>query len=158
MINNSTLKETAEFFGVSEVSIRNWMREDPPMPSSGSGRSLRFNLRDCFMWWRVREFKVYERGLDKKVPPIAESEARDMAASAGLREYKLAEAQRTLIAIPEAEARLSKYVSQCATQLRAIKNRVRAKYGDEVAGFVDGLILRATQDLANGSRLKGGAA
>lgn len=154
MINNLSIKQVADFFGVSEVSIRNWMREDPPMPSTGSGRGLRFDLKDCFMWWRAREFRTYERGIGKHIPAIAESEARDAAATATLREIKVAQAQRILIAIPEAEARLSKFVNQCATQLRAIKNRVRAKYGEEVADFVDGLVMRATQDLANGAQVK----
>jgi hypothetical protein len=110
------------------------------------------------MWWRTREFKVYERGLDRRVPALAESEARDAAATAALREFKLAEAKKTLVAIPDAEARLSKYITQCATQLRAIKNRVRSKYGEEPAEFVSALIDRAMQDLANGGRVKGGAA
>ena len=131
-----TQKQLCALYERDDRTIRNWEKEDPPLPSHGSGKGKYYVWSETFTWWRSREFASLIRATSQeggKVPSIAVSEARDAAAKAEIRELELAEKRAQLVALRDVEARVAGRISQCIIQLRGIPNRLRAKFGTDVA-------------------------
>ncbi len=131
-----TQKQLCALYERDDRTIRNWEKETPPLPSHGSGKGKYYVWNETFAWWRSREFAALLRATNQgneTVPAIAISEAKDAAAKAEIRQLELAEKRAQLVALRDVEARVAGRISQCVIQLRGIPNRLRAKYGSDVA-------------------------
>jgi phage terminase Nu1 subunit (DNA packaging protein) len=131
-----TQKQLCALYERDDRTIRNWEKEDPPLPSHGSGKGKYYVWSETFTWWRSREFASLIRATNQgggAVPAIAISEAKDAAAKAEIRQLELAEKRKELVALRDVEARVAGRISQCIIQLRGIPNRLRAKFGTDVA-------------------------
>lgn len=148
-----TQKQLCALFNRDDRTIRNWGKEDPPIPSHGEGKSKFYIWNEAFLWWRDREFasliQASKQG-EGSTPAIAISEAKEAAAKAELRELEVAEKRKQLVALRDVEARVASRMSQCVIQLRGISNRLRAKFGTEVALAIGKEVERSCVLLSNG--------
>lgn len=148
-----TQKQVCALFNRDDRTIRNWEKEDPPIPSHGSGKSKYYVWLECFLWWRNREFssllKAAKQG-DEDIPPTEVSERKDAAAKAEIRMLDLAQKRGQLVALRDVEARVATRISQCVIQLQAIPNRLRARYGSEVSQAVAKEVNRTCTLLSDG--------
>lgn len=154
-----TQKQLCALYGRDDRTIRNWEKEDPPLPSHGSGKGKHYVWVETFTWWRSREFASLIRATTQgegAVPAIAISEAKDAAAKAEIRQLELAEKRAQLVALRDIEARVAGRISQCVIQLRGIPNRLRAKFGTDVAQAAAKEIDR-TCSLLGGGKAEGEA-
>lgn len=148
-----TQKQVCALFNKEDRTIRNWEKEDPPLPSHGTGKAKRYVWLECFEWWRNREFSALIQATRKggeEVPPIAISEARDAAAKAEMRELDLAAKRGELVVLRDVEARVASRIGQCVVTLNGIPNRIRARVGPEAALAVAKEINNARELLAGG--------
>lgn len=154
ILNNLFQKEVAALFVVSDRTVRDWHREDPPIPSHGTGRSLRYRWEEVFPWWKEREFRQLSsaiRGLSGGGPDdMSKWDRIEQKADAELKLLKLAEARRMALPADEVERRWSGAMTKVRTQLLNIGNRIRAKWGREVADDVQGEINKACDLMVQG--------
>lgn len=146
-------KQVCLLFDRDDRTIRNWAKEDPPIPCHGSGRQLYYVWNEVFEWWRNREFKsliALGKKIDDEYPDTAVSERKDAAIKAEMRLLDLAAKRGALVVLADVEARVAKRISQCVIQLRGIPNRLRARIGSEASALVAKEIERGCSVLSDG--------
>ena len=157
-LNNLYQKDVAALFFVTDRTVRDWHREDPPIPSHGTGRALRYIYSEVFPWWKEREFKQLTSALRGFSGGDDDDYARwehvEKRADAEMKLLKLADARRMSLPADEVERRWSSAMSKVRTQLLNIRNRMLAKFGREVADAADEEIKKACSLLSEGHAKK----
>ena len=154
-------KEVALLLRVDPRSVRNYKKEDLPIPSFWDGREEYYRWDKVFTWWRGREFAALiasTKRQDKDVPSLAISEQRKEAALAEMAELKAAEARKELITRTEAVRFTASLITPARSYLLGIGARLRAKLGPEGAAAVDHEVRRSLKVLGGeGDDLQVGA-
>lgn len=153
-LNNLYQKEVAALLSVTDRTVRDWHREDPPIPSKGTGRALRYTWDEVFPWWKEREFRQLQAALrgfsGGDQDDYAKWENIEKRAEAEIKLLKLAEARRMSLPADEVERRWASAMTKVRTQLLNIRPRLLAKFGREVADAADEEIKKACALLAEG--------
>ena len=138
-----------------ERTIRNYAKEDPAIPSHGSGKQLYYVWNEVFEWWRNREFKsliALGKRFDDEYPDTAVSERKDAAIKAEMRLLDLAAKKKSLVVLTDIETRVAARISQCMIQLHGVANRLRSRIVSENAALVAKEINRSCDVLASGKQ------
>ena len=153
-LNNLCQRTLAELLEVSDKTIRDWAREDPPLPSHGAGRGKRYRWAECFAWWKEREYrrltsaiKGLSGGVDDNIDRWEKVGAR---ADAEMKLLKLADAKRLSLPADEVERRWAATIVKVRTQVLNVPTRLRAKWGREVADDIEQELYKACAVLAEG--------
>lgn len=155
-INHLTQKQACALLGVEDRTLRNWAKEDPPIPSHGSGKSLSYVWSEVFDWWRKREFRSLLMAANKKESKTPDSfhyAAVEQQADAEIKLIKLAEARRQVANLGDVERKMAGIMAKVRIQCMSIYPRVLPKLGPEHAELVNAEVVRALTLLSG----KGGA-
>jgi phage terminase Nu1 subunit (DNA packaging protein) len=137
-----TQPELAQILEKTDRAIRDMDGEPTPIPSSGSHRARRYDLRKVIPWLIARALKkaeVPEVGVfeEADVAPYKLSEARKMAADADLAEQKAARDRGELLHILDYERAWAVRIQRHKEGMVAIKARLSTRVGPSVAAIVD---------------------
>jgi phage terminase Nu1 subunit (DNA packaging protein) len=151
-----TQAQLAALFEVEDRTVRNWGKEDPPLPSHGSGKSLHYRWSEAFRWWRDREYRslmtAARTDLESAgIPPIASSEARRQHLAAERDEIKLAAERKEVAPITAFEERTARLIVAARTHILSIPNRLRSQIGPESTRALEEQVQRTLRILAKGS-------
>lgn len=151
-----TQAQFAALLEVDDRTVRNWGKEDPPVPSHGSGKSLHYRWSEGFRWWREREYRSLMASVRREsdamdVPAIAVSEARRQHLAAERDELKLAAERKEVAPITAFEERTARLIVAARTHILSIPNRLRSQIGPEATRALEEQVNRTLRILAKGS-------
>lgn len=137
-----TQPELAGILEITDRALRDMGSEPVPIPSSGSHRARRYDLRKVIPWLIARALKKAEvpevrRFEEEEVVPYKISEAKKMAADAELAELKVARERGELIHIADYERAWAVRIQRHREGMSGIKARISTRVGPEVAAIVD---------------------
>jgi hypothetical protein len=153
-LNRLTQKQVCALLACEDRTLRNWAKDNPPIPAHGKGKGLYYVWVEVFEWWREREFQNLlsaARKSDDAIPVKSDWEAIEQKVDAELKLIKLAEAKKFALPREETERRWASIMAKVRTQLLSIGNRIRGKWGREVADDVQAEINKACSMLAQGA-------
>lgn len=110
-----TPSQLAKLYDVDRRTVTNWLNEEPPCPSTGTGRERRFDTAAVARWHAeraVRQAAASTPALGEIVE--ATERARKVRAEADLKELELAERRRQLIPADEYQRRLDDFIGGLA--------------------------------------------
>ena len=158
--NIITPKELIRRLGVSKMAVSQWSKEDPPIPSTGSGMTRRYNWVSVQAWRDERRCRKCphrnqvsasreEHGGTGDTTEATEKTLL-VRAQRELKELELARQRRETVSTQDYEAALVAMIVPTRLNLMAIGAKLRGQIGNEAANLVDAEIKRALRLLATG--------
>lgn len=151
-MNLDSLKqaELARLFGVDARQIRNYQRENPPLPSHGGGNALHYKWQECLEWRDDRMRRGIQRVVEDDPDQVDEKLERAL----------LARAQRHRVEIENAKARgetitldvharaMEDLITPARINLLSLRAKLGPIIGEEASAKVEVEIHKILADLA----------
>jgi phage terminase Nu1 subunit (DNA packaging protein) len=116
-----TAKQLAEFYGVEDRTVTNWVNSDPPCPSFKEGKFRFFDSASVAVW---KDQKAVSAALRSSEPvDFEKAKARKMTADAALAELELARVRGEQIPVDAVRENMRDIASRVRAQLLAIPGR-----------------------------------
>jgi phage terminase Nu1 subunit (DNA packaging protein) len=124
-----TAKQVADYYGVRERTVTNWVNSDPPCPSILDGSRRFFDSATVAAW---KEQRAVDAAISRANPvDFEEAKGRKMAAEAELTELELARVRGESVPV----ALFAEKVRDLATKIRSQLLAAPGRYSARVVGI-----------------------